>query len=1801
MDPNDKVNFDGSYNLLFTDGELRKNITCNDMRRTKKRQQQQKQQQERVALQLQPKPPSLPTLNIKTADIQKPRAPKNFLSPDAQDLSNSTDNGSTFGNEVKSGVNYGNSCSISIGSLSNESIPFLYNSSPEDDKKKDGLQKNAVDDLKNEIEQPMRRFSIKDEEIFDEVEVICSARIEIDADMDAVTAVKSPYLRPNLSDTDLLIAETLLDEHDELLLTGKSAVIPGTGVIPSLSSISMRQEVRDRENNSISSAGNNNDRNKKKRGSISGFNGNLSPYELMMNRNAAFSAADDMSIVATVGDNNTGESLTVRSIHSDGDGNDHSSKAKASDRNTKDKAKGSRKIIQKGMKLDTKDSIRDLIDGEVDSVGDESASEGSCEQADERSQEESGENSDDEQDSEDELRIFEIPSVFDTVAAPSGRFGIGLRKNAFSSGRDILIPRMKFEELNTIGSLPHNSSSFSLSGALLSENNNFSTSNNSDHNKSDGNGLFSSNNGNVQHTHRSLPLLRATLIHNNEMNSQSITTADHLSSINKNESLLGHRSATSAQFHDDNQHAMSTGSSTRLFLWSSNGATNADGERFTDRSGSDWGRDLKSARTANLTSADWNNSDVAQGNANMMQKAAFKISNQSNSIMDEVVDKWIFNSSSGSNISSSASSVHEDVQAGQGSQHYTGSKNSNHSMGNNANKIEPVDPTMLQSLLHAYGVVTGLLLQRSVTDKLFLDYSCCASGEFSSPRSIESMSLYNSSQANVLFNVREYLEVGSFFNIKSPSYGESSASINGDNRRFKPACHLAELSYHSNAASLRLCKLLNGEFFKNCLRDHMDASGVKIGEGGFGTVFRVACPESCGRFKQNAISSCFSCHKRRHIQQNNGGKKSSLSKAFPSSSLPAFVRGKNCSCGAARYKPSNRSFAVKRIPRERSAYDSPLIYDLFNEITSLELLSGNIGVCGLEDFGVSGSEYWLVMENGGMNLLEWRMLIQDELNSAIERDRGVSLIAAGNSKKFVGNSKPNRSPGSLCESTIALLLSLYLDILYILKSVHAADIAHFDVKCNNFILREDPRRYASLIHSSHRNGCPSGVIFLADFGESVPYMSVDRSHPLRKRCRGTITIQSPEMLCVSDSLQMSTNITSSDEAAGVGWSEYNNLNQGKNSEAYDYQTKFDGRNNENAVVNDSVGVKPTHSLFSSNMSVGSIHSDSGGVSILSNLTDKVNEKFFASISNADRGAKREVKATLPAMSNARKLFHMPDKSSDIWSLGCLLIELLTSVQLFNDRAWTDMFVTLCMERFRPIPLDCMFTALAVLDIAIIHRFEHLASMALRQDPSDRASVDAMMEETFTLLEDSFGDILMFSSDCIHSASPTTTATTINSPNNVEGLLVGGSSQSVLSPLKLSRYPSTAAIFSTQHSVKLGRDVLLDPIVSNSTNGNNSSVSSTVLASTTSNNCRDCSNQNKIGITLNNTYRTLRSQRVTMDLKLVSLGALGDVYLSFERLEKTLHHFDGLISWHHTSNDANTISGSGPQQFDILHKIGSIDESVQSCEMLTACETIGRSFLRNKLFPNRLIVWVRVIPCDGQDTRFSPPMPSTCDGIAAAEHKGGGGAASKADKAKQTQKELFDLFVSKSRREVLAIALPLSNCLSTTAAAVDGNVTDLDLLVAAVGDVAKQVWDRLHKQPQPVTVIVSVEPSVVGDGCQSIPVQASSEKETARTSEDSRCHTSTHQHPHITAAPVNQEGVPPLRSHRTLQSNLLLFDRQSLTVGAAVGAILQTLTATPNTITRPPVLRRLLPCCDHQFDGQIFDFLVDTVSKRLPCK
>ena len=104
------------------------------------------------------------------------------------------------------------------------------------------------------------------------------------------------------------------------------------------------------------------------------------------------------------------------------------------------------------------------------------------------------------------------------------------------------------------------------------------------------------------------------------------------------------------------------------------------------------------------------------------------------------------------------------------------------------------------------------------------------------------------------------------------------------------------------------------------------------------------------------------------------------------------------------------------------------------------------------------------------------------------------------------------------------VLLLYIDALYIVESVHAANIAHFDLKSSNFVLRPSDRESSKTSLSLpemcefHKSGVPSGAIFLADFGEAVPYVSSAQGSALvRTRCRGTLHTQSPEMLCISAS------------------------------------------------------------------------------------------------------------------------------------------------------------------------------------------------------------------------------------------------------------------------------------------------------------------------------------------------------------------------------------------------------------------------------------------------------------------------------------------------------------------------------------------------------------------------------------------------------------------------------------------------------------------------------------------------------------
>jgi hypothetical protein len=175
-------------------------------------------------------------------------------------------------------------------------------------------------------------------------------------------------------------------------------------------------------------------------------------------------------------------------------------------------------------------------------------------------------------------------------------------------------------------------------------------------------------------------------------------------------------------------------------------------------------------------------------------------------------------------------------------------------------------------------------------------------------------------QINMLFSIREYLE-----------------SV-PDSEQHNMTPILTEIANFSLGASMRVLKLVSPYMFNSCLPSHM-GEAEKVGTGGFGCVFKVACTASCADFQGSL--GCKSTPYQSHNSRSNSGKKSALMNAFNAATKQSQVLSIKNDNGSTACRTI---YAVKRIPRERSVYDSPIIYDIFSEITSLELLAGNKGV-----------------------------------------------------------------------------------------------------------------------------------------------------------------------------------------------------------------------------------------------------------------------------------------------------------------------------------------------------------------------------------------------------------------------------------------------------------------------------------------------------------------------------------------------------------------------------------------------------------------------------------------------------------------------------------------------------------------------------------------------------------------------------------------------------------------------------------------------------------------------------------------
>jgi hypothetical protein len=563
-------------------------------------------------------------------------------------------------------------------------------------------------------------------------------------------------------------------------------------------------------------------------------------------------------------------------------------------------------------------------------------------------------------------------------------------------------------------------------------------------------------------------------------------------------------------------------------------------------------------------------------------------------------------------------------------------------------------------VLRAFSLISMILMRRAISDRHFLDTTCCTARVLSSTGMHFSAPLANTynngstssrfdqspsgrsqsrfthrsdggsarqyfnpnpkSHINLTFNVREYIEMQK--EGKFQLFQETANAV--------------------GPSMTRLMKLMSEEYFKDCCLPSHLGSAVKVGEGGFGSICKITCPFDCSKTEGRRL---FSTDKdgeflsKSHIQNK---RRSWLKCSCPKNCHHKGILSVNSLHGDEdKEVETGHVYAVKRIPRERSVHDSNSLQSLFNEITCLEVLSHVKGVCKLIDYGTFGGEYWIVLELAGVNLSEWRRRTMETGGLAPFRKTLSGLRDIDSDR--LASAVENFSEDVLNPRDTGLCLALYLDILLIVKSVHEKDVAHFDIKCNNCVLRmaEDAsnKTHSKKVNLSpefhkmraaHAKGTPSGNILLIDFGESYPFISTPKARQSIKeflqKCRGTMAIQAPEILCIS--------------------------------------------------------------------------ADGGG-----NIPSQVK-------------------------------FPSPSKKSDLWSLGCLLVELMSGKYLFGDRTWPDLFINLCKTKFteRSIPKETLRHSLRNLPYKLQTGIEEIAMATLKQLPNERASIDDLIKMVDALLE-----------------------------------------------------------------------------------------------------------------------------------------------------------------------------------------------------------------------------------------------------------------------------------------------------------------------------------------------------------------------------------------------------------------------------------------------------------------------------------
>jgi serine/threonine protein kinase len=177
----------------------------------------------------------------------------------------------------------------------------------------------------------------------------------------------------------------------------------------------------------------------------------------------------------------------------------------------------------------------------------------------------------------------------------------------------------------------------------------------------------------------------------------------------------------------------------------------------------------------------------------------------------------------------------------------------------------------------------------------------------------------------------------------------------------------------------------------------------------------------------------------------------------------------------------------------------PIGLDIFYEAACLRQAAAAAGAaaCALLECGVTRQSYWLVLECGDCDFQEFA--------SAQRATLPAQPTAAA--------------------AVLELLILLFIDACKVVQCVHGVGIVHFDIKAANFLLRAPPVPITNAatdaattaavmlphLRRALSSETPSGLLFLADFGEALLiqtlYARTENRPVALVRARGTLFLQ----------------------------------------------------------------------------------------------------------------------------------------------------------------------------------------------------------------------------------------------------------------------------------------------------------------------------------------------------------------------------------------------------------------------------------------------------------------------------------------------------------------------------------------------------------------------------------------------------------------------------------------------------------------------------------------------------------------------